>query len=105
MYDTESLSSAAFGAGDAAATAAAAGQQQGPASSSSPVAPIRADVALGGRPSCMAVSEDNVRVAVAVGDEVCWEKGALQNAAGFAVVVGGGGAGAGVVFTLTLLLL
>ena len=69
VYDTETLSSAAFGAAAAAAAAATSGQQQQDSASSGPV-PARADVALGGRPSCMAVSEDNLRVAVAVGDKV-----------------------------------
>lgn len=57
MYDIQTLSSFAFGG--------AAGQEQDAA----PVT-ARADVALGGRPSCMAVSGDNLRVAVALGDKV-----------------------------------
>ena len=64
VYDTEALSSAAFGAAGAAGQ-----QQQGPAD---PVPAVRADVALGERPSCMSVSEDNLHVAVALGDKVCW---------------------------------
>lgn len=64
MYDTEALSSAAFGAAEQQ-------QQQDPASPG-PVPAARADVALGGRPSCMSVSEDNLLVAVALGDKVCW---------------------------------
>lgn len=60
MYNTESLSSAAFGA-------AAGGQQEG---EDDPV-PVRAEVDLGGRPSCMVASRNNLLVAVAVGDKVC----------------------------------
>eukprot|EP00752_Nemacystus_decipiens_P008540 g7627.t1 len=53
VYGTEALSSAAFAAASSGAAPAA-----------------RADVTLGGRPSCMAATEDNSRVAVALGDKV-----------------------------------
>lgn len=56
MYEIKTLSSAAFGATE---------QEQDAAS-----VPVRADVALGGRPSCIAVSGDNLLVAAALGDKV-----------------------------------
>ncbi|CAN0227227.1 unnamed protein product, partial [Ectocarpus sp. 12 AP-2014] len=58
--------------------------------------PVRADVALAGRPSRMVASRDNLRVAVAVGDNVLvFDTASLVNG-------GGGGAAAAPVATVAL---
>ena len=65
MYSTEHLRSAAFGRQDAAAPVNEGGHDDG----NDDLSP-HGHVTLEGRPSCMTVSEDNLRVAVAVGDKV-----------------------------------
>lgn len=52
MYATEALKVAAFGENDPGDV------------------PVHADIKLGGRPSCMAVSRDNLRVAVVLEEKV-----------------------------------
>ncbi|CAM9842568.1 unnamed protein product, partial [Ectocarpus sp. 13 AM-2016] len=79
VYAIEDLSSAAFGRG---------GQQQQQQQDPALPVPVRADVALAGRPSRMLASRDNLRVAVAVGDKVLvFDTASLVNS-------GGGGAAA-----------
>lgn len=65
MYSTEHLRSAAFGRQDASAPANEEGHDDDNDELSA-----HGHVTMEGRPSCMAVSEDNLRVAVAVGDKV-----------------------------------
>lgn len=57
VYSTKVLASAALSEKDDSSAEGAA-------------VPLHAQVELGGRPSCMAVSRDNERVAVALGDKV-----------------------------------
>lgn len=60
VYTTKALKMAAFGENDPGDV------------------PMHTDVKLGGRPSCMAVSRDNLRVAVALEDKVrCSERQAF----------------------------